>query len=61
MNMIKRRSADVIFSGGTLITMEGPIEAQRMDLALADGRILAMGDWGQLSDLEGPETNIIDV
>jgi len=61
MNLIKKRSADVIFSGGTAITMEGPIEAQRMDLALGDGRILAMGDWGQLSDLEGPETSIIDV
>ncbi|MCK4785183.1 MAG: amidohydrolase [Desulfobacteraceae bacterium] len=61
METRKKRSANIIFSGGTVITMEDPIEAQHMDLALADGRILAIGDWGKLSDLEGPETRIIDV
>ncbi|MFB0508570.1 MAG: amidohydrolase [Thermodesulfobacteriota bacterium] len=54
-------SADVIFSGGAVITMEDPIEARSLDLAMADGRILAMGDGGELSDLEGPDTRIIDV
>ncbi len=61
MKGIKGRPADVIFSGGTVITMEDPIEARHMDVAIADGRILAIGDWGKLSDLEGPETRILDV
>ena len=61
MRTIKRRSADAIFSGGAVITMEDPIEARPMDLAVADGRILAIGDWGQLSHLESPDTRIIDV
>jgi predicted amidohydrolase YtcJ len=61
MKETRRRLADVIFSGGAVITMEDPIVARHKDLALANGHILAIGDRGKLSDLERPETRIIDV
>lgn len=61
METIKKRSADIIFSGGSVITMEDPIVAQHVDLALADGYILAIGDPGELSHLKEPETRIIDL
>jgi predicted amidohydrolase YtcJ len=61
MERAKRQSADLIFSGGDVITMEDPIVSRPMDLAAESGRILAIADRGQLSHLEGPETRIIDV
>ncbi len=61
MGRAKRQSADLIFSGGAVITMENPIVSRPLDLAVASGRILALGHRGQLSDLEGLETRIIDV
>ncbi len=61
MGRAKRQPADLIFSGGAVITMEDPIVSRPLDLAVTNGRILALGDWGELSDLEGPETRILDV
>lgn len=53
--------ADLIFHGGTVITMEDPVQARPIDLAVADGRILALRDRGQWSDLQGPQTVVLDV
>ena len=57
----KKRWADMILTHGAVITMEDPISARSMDVALADGRILAVGERGTLSDLEGPDTRMIEV
>ena len=55
------RKADIVFTRGTVITMEDPVAARAMDVAVADGRILALGDRGSLRHLEGPETRVIDL
>ena len=61
MGRAKGQPADLIFSNGAVITMEDPIVSRPLDLAVVSGRIVALGDRGQLSDLEGPDTRIIDV
>jgi predicted amidohydrolase YtcJ len=53
--------AEVIFSGGTVITMEDPIRPQASDVAIANGRILALLKRGQWSGLKGPGTTVLDV
>jgi predicted amidohydrolase YtcJ len=55
------RLADLIFSGGMVITMEGPIKAVARDVAVADGRILSLRKHGDWADLKGPMTTILDV
>jgi hypothetical protein len=53
--------ADLIFSGGTVITMEGPVKALERDIVVADGRILSFRKRGDWSDLKGSTTTILDV
>ena len=55
------RTADTVFCGGTVITMEDPVEAREMDLAVGEGKILALGQKGELSSLISNETRIVDV
>jgi predicted amidohydrolase YtcJ len=61
IDLVQKRRADLIFSGGLVITMEDPVEARQLDLAIVDGRIQAMDIPGNLSDLVGPETRVLDV
>jgi hypothetical protein len=58
---MQKQVADLMLCGGSVITMEEPIGAKKMDLAVAGGRILAVGAKKDLSVLKGPETVIIDV
>jgi predicted amidohydrolase YtcJ len=53
--------AEVIFSGGTVITMEDPVRPQASDVAIAEGRVLALLNRGQWAGLEGPGTRILDI
>lgn len=55
------RLADLIFSGGTVITMEAPVKALERDIVVADGRILSLRKRGDWSDLKGPMTTVLDV
>ena len=52
--------ADLIIKGGTVLTMQGPVEAQGLDIAVADGRFLAVEPAGSLEGLSGPETKVLD-
>jgi len=60
-SLIEPVSADVIFSGGLVITMENQVEAQPLDVAVANGRILELRNRGNWTDLKGPETSVLDV
>jgi len=53
--------ADKVFLGGRVITMEDPLAARPLDLAVADGRILSLTDPGGLSGLIGPQTETFNV
>jgi predicted amidohydrolase YtcJ len=57
---LQKRSAELIFVGGSVITMEDPVEAREMDLAVADGKILSLGARGELDFLRGPDTKVVD-
>ncbi|MEM8579797.1 MAG: amidohydrolase [Pseudomonadota bacterium] len=52
--------ADTIYSGGTILTMEDAqprVEA----VAVAEGKILALGSEADIDALRGPETNMVDL
>jgi predicted amidohydrolase YtcJ len=54
------RSADRIWTGGTIITMED--EAMRAEaLAEDDGRIIAVGSVAEVMKHKGPQTEVIDL
>ncbi|MEV8468122.1 amidohydrolase [Fluviibacterium sp. DFM31] len=55
-----QESADVLFSGGTIITMNqaGP---QATALAVRGGRIVAVGDAAELEGLRGSNTRLVDL
>jgi len=55
------RLSDLIFSGGTVITMEDPVKTLEQDVVVADGRILSLRKHGDWSDLKGPMTTVLDV
>lgn len=52
--------ADVILTGGPVLTLDAAGTTAR-GLAIADGRVLALGDWPALAPLAGPETEVIDL
>ena len=52
--------AELLVQGATVITMEEPVKAENLDLAIGGGRILAVGQAGDLDGLRGPETKILD-
>ncbi|MCB2192370.1 MAG: amidohydrolase [Deltaproteobacteria bacterium] len=52
--------ADLIIKSGTVITMEEPVAARELDIAVKDGRFLAVEPAGSLDSLQGPETKIVD-
>jgi predicted amidohydrolase YtcJ len=53
--------ADLIFSGGTVISMEDPVKALERDVIIAGGRILSLRRHGDWSDVRGPMTTVLDV
>ena len=53
-------SADVIFSGGTIITMNAAAP-RAAALAVRDGRIMAVGAMDALDGLRGSNTRIVDL
>jgi predicted amidohydrolase YtcJ len=60
MKETQPRAADLLFSGGRVITMEDPVEAREMDLAVAGGKILSIGATGELGPFMGPQTRVIE-
>ena len=52
--------ADLIIKGGTVITMQEPVLAQELDIAVAGGRFLAVEPAGGLEGLVGPRTRVVE-
>jgi len=61
MKNMGKFSADLVLSGGHVITMEDPIIARQMDIALCEGRIVAIGGQSQISQLVSSGTEVINV
>lgn len=55
-----RGKADLILTGGQVQVMDRAGQVAP-GLALADGRVLALGDWSALRPLAGPRTEVIDL
>ena len=55
-----REVADLVLTGGTVVTVN---DAQPVAeaLAIADGRILAVGSGAEIESLAGPETRVVDL
>src|SRR5438093_13568157 len=53
------RKADIIIAGGMVWTGLSTGAPQRGTIALADGRILAIGDDAQIGRYAGPKTQVI--
>jgi predicted amidohydrolase YtcJ len=54
-------TADVIFTGGDILTMRGPEAEYAESLAVKDGTILFVGPRAEAEKLVGPETKTIDL
>jgi len=54
------KSADVVFVGGPVVTMDPDLGTQEA-IALAGDRIMAIGSEDDISRLEGPDTTVIDL
>ena len=52
--------ADLLVTGGKMITMREPVQAQELDLAVLEGRFAALGPRGSLEGLKGPDTRVLD-
>jgi predicted amidohydrolase YtcJ len=59
--MADEHRAEIVLSGGNVITMEEPVAALPMDLAIADGKIVAKGQHGSLTQWIRKETTVLDV
>lgn len=53
-------TASRVFRGGRIVTLAGE-QAEPTSLAVADGRILAVGSDEQLEGWRGPETTVVDL
>ena len=53
-------AADLILSGGSILTIN-PQQPTAEAVAVADGRIVAVGDHAEVMALAGPETRMIDL
>ncbi len=60
MNDEHDRAADVIFHGGSVITVNDA-QPSADALAVRDGKIVAVGDADDVMHLRGPETNAVDL
>lgn len=54
-------NSHLILSGGNVITMEKPIVSKPLDIEIANGKIVALGEKGQLSCGRGSHARVIDV
>jgi predicted amidohydrolase YtcJ len=54
------QKADLFIKNGTVITMEDPVQARQLDIAVKEGLILAVASPGTLADLIGPGTLVLD-
>ena len=52
--------ADMLIKGGKVITMDEPVLARELDIAVADGRFAAVAPAGDMDGLKGPETQVVD-
>ena len=52
--------ADLLVKGATVVTMEDPVEAGKLDFAIREGRFLAVAPAGELEGLCGPDTRVMD-
>ena len=52
--------AELLVRGATVITMDDPVKAEKLDFAVNGGRFLAVGPAGELDGLKGPETKVVD-
>lgn len=52
--------ADVLFRNGTVLTMD-PARPRAQAVAVAHGRVLAVGDDAELAALHGPRTRVVDL
>jgi predicted amidohydrolase YtcJ len=55
-----RGAASILFCGGTVITMEEPVTARPLDIAVANGRILEIGPHGRLEHRVSAQTRMVD-
>lgn len=61
MKVAEKGRIETILTGGVVITMEDPVEAQELDIAISGGRIFAVGTPEEIAGLKAAETKIIDV
>lgn len=54
-------TADVLYSGGDILTMRGPEPEYVESLAVRDGKILFVGPLAEARTLVGPETKTVDL
>lgn len=53
--------ADMILTGGTVITMEDPVKSYIRDIAVSGSKIMAIGSSEEILVLKSEETKIVDV
>jgi hypothetical protein len=56
----KKQTADVIFTNGVIKTRD-PEYPEAQAVAVKDGLVLAAGDAGEIADLKGKDTEVIDL
>jgi len=61
MKVTKKGRIETILTGGIVITMEDPVEARELDIAISDGLIFAVGTQEEIAGLKAADTEIIDV
>lgn len=52
--------SDLLVQNGTVITMEDPVRAAALDIAVKDGLVLDVAPRGTLDDRIGPHTRVLD-
>jgi len=61
MKVAGKGRIETILTGGVVITMEDPVEARELDIAISDGVIFAIGTKEEIAGLRDRDTEIIDV
>ncbi len=61
MKAARKVRIKTILTGGVVITMEDPVEAHELDIAISDGLIFAVGTREEIAGLKEADTKIIDV
>lgn len=61
MKGVAKTRIQTVLTGAMVITMEDPVGAEQMDIAIGDGTITAVGTRKEIARLTQAETKIIDV